>query len=129
LFEPPITIPQDATAIVISPEGLVSVRQPNNNQLSQIGQIELASFVNPEGLLKMGENLYSETDSSGAPTLGNPGQDGMGLVRQNTLEHSNVEPVRELIDLITTQRSFELNSQAVKSGDEILQTVSNLKRY
>ena len=128
LVEPPITIPQDATTIVISPEGMVSVRQPNNNQLSQVGQIELASFVNPEGLLKLGENLYAETDSSGAPTLANPGQDGMGTVQQNTFEHSNVEPVRELIDLITTQRSFELNSQTVKTGDEILQTVSNLRR-
>jgi flagellar basal-body rod protein FlgG len=128
LLEPPITIPQDALKIVISSEGIVSVRQPNNNQLSQIGQMELASFINPEGLLKLGENLYAETDSSGAPTLGNPGQDGMGLVRQNTLEHSNVEPVHELIDLITTQRSFELNSQAVKTGDEMLQTIANLRR-
>ncbi len=129
LLQPPITVPQDATAITISAEGIVSVRQPGNQQLSQIGQIELASFINPQGLLKKGENLYAETDASGAPTLGNPGQDGLGLLRQNFLEASNVEPVQELIDLITTQRAFELNSQAVKTGDELLQTVSNLKRY
>jgi flagellar basal-body rod protein FlgG len=128
LLEPPITIPQDAEKIVISPEGIVSVSQPNNNQLSQVGTIELASFVNPEGLLKLGENLYAQTDSSGAPTMANPGQDGMGTVQQNTLEHSNVDPVNELIDLITTQRSFELNSQTVKAGNEILQTIANLGR-
>jgi flagellar basal-body rod protein FlgG len=129
LLEPSITIPQDAVGVVISPEGKVSVRQPGNQQLSQVGQIDLANFVNPEGLLKLGENLYAQTDSSGAPTTSNPGKDGLGLLRQNALEASNVEPVRELIDLITTQRSFELNSQAVKAGDEVLQTISNLKRY
>jgi flagellar basal-body rod protein FlgG len=127
-LQPPIMIPQDALAISISPEGMVSVRQPANQQMSQIGQIELASFINPQGLLKLGENMYAETDASGAPTLANPGQDGMGQLRQNSLEASNVEPVQELIDLITTQRSFELNSEAVKAGDQILQTVVNLRR-
>jgi flagellar basal-body rod protein FlgG len=128
LLQPPITIPQDATGVSISAEGIVSVRQPGNQQMSQVGTIELASFINPQGLLKMGENLYGETDASGAPTLGNPGQDGMGQLRQNSLEASNVEPVTELIDLITTQRSFELNSQAVKAGDELLQIVANMRR-
>ena len=128
-LQPPIMIPQDALAISISPEGIVSVRQPANQQMSQIGQMELASFINPQGLLKLGENLYAETDASGAPTLANPGQDGMGQLRQNSLEASNVEPVQELIDLITTQRSFELTSEAVKAGDQILQTVVNLRRY
>ncbi|MFH1268766.1 MAG: flagellar basal-body rod protein FlgG [Planctomycetota bacterium] len=129
LLEPPISIPEDATDIVISAEGIVSVRQPGNTQLSQVGQIELAYFINPDGLLKLGENLYAETDSSGTATLGNPGQDGLGLLRQNTLEGSNVEPVNELIDLITTQRAFELNSKVVQVGDELLQIVANLRRY
>ncbi len=129
LIEPAITIPEDATNIVITPEGIVSVRQPGNQQLSQVGQIELAYFVNPQGLMKLGENLYAETDASGAPTLGNPGQDGIGMLRQNFLERSNVEPVNELIDLILTQRAFELNSQAVKAGDEVLQIVANLRRF
>ncbi|MGW8257363.1 MAG: flagellar hook-basal body complex protein, partial [Thermoguttaceae bacterium] len=128
LMEPPIVIPPDATAVVISPEGIVSVQQPGNNQLTQVGQIELASFVNAQGLLKKGENLYAETDASGAPTLGNPGQDDLGLLRQNSLEASNVEPVRELIDMITTQRAFELNSQVVKTGDELLQDIALLRR-
>ncbi len=128
LLEPPITIPQDATAISISPEGNVMVRQPGNSNLTQVGQIELVTFINPEGLLKLGENLYAETDASGTPTSGTPGQQGFGLLRQNMLEASNVEPVRELIDLITTQRAFELNSQAVQAGDQVMQLVANLRR-
>jgi len=129
LIEPPISIPEDTTAVVISAEGIISVRQPGNTELSQVGQLELAYFINPDGLLKLGENLYAETGSSGPPTLGNPGQDGLGLLRQSSLEGSNVEPVTELIDLITTQRAFELNSQVVRIGDEIMQIVSNLRRY
>ncbi|MHC4177432.1 MAG: flagellar basal-body rod protein FlgG [Planctomycetota bacterium] len=129
LLQPPITIPEDATDIVISAEGIVSVRQPGTQNLSQIGTIELANFVNPEGLLRLGENLFAETDASGAALLGNPGQNGVGLLRQGALEASNVEPVHELIDLITTQRAFELNSKAVQVGDEMMQIVANLTRY
>jgi len=129
LIEPPISIPNDATDVVISPEGLVSVRQVGSQQLAQVGQIELAMFVNPDGLLKLGENLYSETDASGTPTLANPGQDGNGVLRQGSLETSNVQPVHELIDLIKTQRAFELNSQVVQAGDEAMRIVANLKRY
>ena len=128
LLEPPIVIPEDATAVSISPQGQVSVRQPNTPQMTPAGEIELVSFINPEGLLKLGENMYSETDASGAPTAGTPGEEGLGVLRQNSLEASNVEPVRELIDLITTQRAFELNSQAVQVGDEMMQLVANLRR-
>jgi len=129
LLEPPIAIPEDALQISISAEGIVSVKQPGTAQMSQVGQIELAQFINPEGLLKLGENLYAETGSSGTATLSNPGQDGIGKVRQNSLEASNVEPVQELIDLITTQRAFELNAQAVQVGDYIMQIVANLKKF
>jgi flagellar basal-body rod protein FlgG len=129
LLQPPISIPEDATDVVISAEGIVSVRQPGSPNLSEIGQIELASFINPEGLLKLGENLYGETDSSGTAVLGTPGQSGLGLLQQGSLEASNVEPVRELIDLITTQRAFELNSRAVQVGDEMMEIVANLTRY
>ena len=128
LLEPPIIIPQDATAISISPQGLVSVRQPNSTQLAQVGEMELVTFINPEGLLKLGEDLYAETDASGTPTPGTPGQEGVGVLRQTMLEASNVEPVNELIDLITTQRAFELNSQAIQAGDQIMQLVANLRR-
>lgn len=129
VLEPAITIPTDATDIVISADGQVQVRQAGSPQLQQVGQVQLATFINPEGLLKVGENLYAQTDASGAPTVGNPGVTGAGVLRQNALEASNVEPVQELIDLITTQRAFELNSQAVQAGDQILQLVANLRRF
>ena len=107
-------------------EGAWSVGQ---QQLSNVGQIQLALCQNPEGWLQMGENLYSQTLASQSPQTGNPGINGLGKLRQNMLEASNVEPVQELIDLITTQRSFELNSQAVQAGDQILQIISNLRRF
>lgn len=129
LVEPQISIPPDATAISISPQGIVAVKQPGNTQLTDVGQLELATFVNPEGLLRLGENLYAESDASGTATLGIPGQDGLGTLQQNALESSNVEPVTELIDLIKTQRAFELNSQTVQVGDQMMQTVANLRRY
>ncbi len=128
LLEPPIQIPEDAMDILISPEGQVSVQQPLNNQLQIIGQIQLATFVNPQGLIKKGENLYQESDSSGPPTLNNPGLNGVGTLQQNMLELSNVEPANELIDMITTQRAFEMNSKAIQTGDELMQVVANLKR-
>lgn len=128
LLEPAISIPQDTTGIVVSSEGVVMVKQPGSPQLQQVGQIQLATFINPEGLMKLGENLYAQTDASNAPITGNPNQQGLGVIRQNMLEASNVEPVQELIDLITTQRSFELNSQCIQAGDQILQLISNLRR-
>ena len=129
LMEPSFTIPADATDIVISEDGSLSVRQFGQTNLSLLGQIQLAQFVNPDGLEKLGENLYRETDASGTATIATAGQDGVGTLRQGALESSNVEPVQELIDLITTQRAFELNSQAVQAGDEIMQLVSNLRRF
>jgi flagellar basal-body rod protein FlgG len=128
VLDPPIDIPPDATAIEISPSGQVLVRQPGNVELQSVGQLQMASFINPDGLLKVGENLYQQTDASSQATTGNPGSDGLGVIRQRNLEASNVEPVQELIDLITTQRGFELNSQAVQAGDQLLQQINNLRR-
>jgi flagellar basal-body rod protein FlgG len=124
--QPPITIPPDATNISISTSGLVEVQI--NNQFQQLGTIQLATFINPDGLLKLGDNLFRETSASGTATLNDAGVNGTGVIRQGALEASNVEPVQELIDLITTQRAFELNSQVVQAGDEILQLISNLRR-
>jgi flagellar basal-body rod protein FlgG len=128
LVDPGVTIPQDATGITISSDGRVSYLQPGNPQLQQAGQLQLTIFQNPQGLLKLGENLYVDTAASGTPIQGNPGTQGIGVMRQGFLELSNVEPVRELIDLITTQRSFEMNSQVIEAGDTILQTITNLTR-
>lgn len=129
VLEPTISIPNDATGISIGADGQVFAQQAGNQNLVQLGQIQLADFINPEGLLKLGENLYSETDASGPANITNPGLDGVGVIRQNALEASNVEPVRELIDLITTQRSFELNSQVIQASDQMLQLVANLRRF
>ncbi len=129
LVEPQISIPQDSTGIVISPNGLVQVKQYGTPNLATVGQLQLAQFIDYEGLLKLGENLYAQTDGSGPPIVGNPGQNGLGTLQQNYLEASNVEPVNELIDLITTQRAFELNSQAIQAADQVLQLVANLRRF
>ncbi len=128
LLNPTITIPPDTTNITITPDGRVIVKQPQTVGPTEVGQLQLALFVNNEGLLKLGENLYAATISSNNAVLGVPGQNGVGVIRQNALEASNVEPVQELIDLITTQRSFELNSQAIQAGDEVLQLIANLRR-
>ncbi len=128
VMEPAITIPEDATEVAIGRNGEVRVRQPGQANLTQIGNIELARFVNPEGLKQIGGNMYLETDASGTPITGEPQQDGLGAIAQGQLEMSNVDPVRELISLITTQRAFEMNSQSVQSAEQALQVVSNLRR-
>lgn len=129
VLEPPIAIPDDAIEISIGRNGEVRVRQEGSNTLNTVGQIELARFVNPEGLKQIGRNLYIDSDASGTPVTGPPQDDGLGAIIQGALEMSNVDPVRELIDLITTQRAFELNSQSIQSADESLQIVSNLRRF
>jgi flagellar basal-body rod protein FlgG len=129
LLEPAIQIPEDATSVTIQPTGQVMITRQGETTPSQVGQMQIATFINPEGLLKRGENLFQETEASGSALEGSPGDTGLGILRQNALEQSNVEPVQELIDLITTQRSFELNSQAVQAGDQVLQLVANLRRY
>ena len=129
LVEPSITIPPEATDIVVTSDGQVSIRTQTSPNLQPVAQLNLTRFINPDGLLKLGDNLYKETDASGTATTGDPGQDGFGSIRQGFLEASNVEPVNELIDLITTQRAFELNSQVVQAGDQLMQTVANLRRF
>jgi len=129
IVQPPVQIPQDTIDISISADGIISVQQPGQSQLSQAGQLQLSMFINPEGLLKLGENMYAETISSGNAQTVTPGQQGAGSIQQGMLEWSNVEPVRELVDLITTPPSFELKSQALQAGDQILQLVSNLRRF
>lgn len=128
-LEPALTIPQDTIQISISSDGIVSVLQAGQTQLNQIGQIQLARFINPQGLMELGQNLFQQTVGSGNPLISIPGQDGLGTIRQNFLEASNVEPVRELVDLITTQRTFELDSQAIQVADQSWQLVNNLRRF
>jgi flagellar basal-body rod protein FlgG len=126
---PAITFQPDTINVSVSAEGNVTAQQSGSTQFALAGTLQLARFINPEGLLKMGENLYSETQSSGPALPGTPGQSGLGTLVSSTLELSNVSPVNELVNLITTQRSFELNSQAVQAGDQIMQLINNLRRF
>ena len=128
LVEPSINIPDEAISVTVSADGLVSYAESGQTALTPAGQLQLATFVNPDGLLKLGDNLFQATEASGDAQLNNPGSLGVGSLRQGFLEASNVEPVTELIDLITTQRAFELNSQVVQAGDQIMQIVANLRR-
>ena len=128
LLDPAITVPTDATDISISSDGTISIMQPGQTTATNLGQIQTVRFINPQGLLQRGENLYAITESAGNPQIGNPGIEGRGALRQGFLESSNVEPVRELVDLIKTQRNFELNSQVVQAADQTLQLIANLRR-
>ena len=128
LLEPAITVPPDAESITITSDGQVVIKQAGSTTPTTY-QIDLARFVNPQGLIQVGESLYAESPASGAPLVGTPETEGRGALRQAHLEASNVEPVHELVDLIKTQRNFELNSQTVQAADQMLQLVANLRRY
>jgi len=129
ILQPQITIPDDTINIQINVDGVVEVQTASDPTMQQVGNIELALFVNPQGLQAVGSNLFIETGASG-PDLGpfTPGQDGTGLLRQTWLEESNVNIVAELVELIKSQRAFEFNSQSIKVADEALQLVANLRR-
>lgn len=122
--EPNITIPPDAISITIGRDGTVSVLQPGNATPSQVGQLQLADFVNPTGLEPVGENMYRESVASGAPIVGNPGEDERGSLMQGSLETSNVNVVEELVNMIETQRAYEMNSKAISTTDEMLSFVT-----
>ena len=126
---PPINIPADATDISISQDGNVQVIRAGQQDPTNVGQLRLTTFVNPQGLKLMGGSLYTETSASGDPIEGDPGENGTGTILQGFLEASNVDPVKELVTLIKTQRAFELNSQSIQTADQALQTVGNLRRF
>ncbi|NOY65768.1 MAG: flagellar basal-body rod protein FlgG [Nitrospirae bacterium] len=127
-LEPEITIPADATQITIGSDGKVSVIQPGSNVPNEVGQIEIAKFPNPGGLKSIGRNLFVETSSSGAPITSTPGSDGLGSIQQGFIELSNVNIVEEMIQMIVSQRAYELNSKAVQAADEMLQVTNNMRR-
>ncbi|MCK5888734.1 MAG: flagellar basal-body rod protein FlgG [Methylococcales bacterium] len=123
-LEPSITVPDDALSVSIGRDGTVSVKQSGDSELITLGQVELADFINPSGLNPMGENLFSESVSSGTATIGIPGQDEFGAVLQGSLETSNVNVVEELVSMIETQRAYEMNSKAISTTDEMLSYVT-----
>jgi flagellar basal-body rod protein FlgG len=127
LVQPGITIPPDAVDIDINDSGEVIVKITGQVTLQNLGQIQLASFVNPVGLEAVGDNLFIETEASGAPTTGNPGEDQFGALRQGALEQSNVNVVEEITKLISAQRAYEMNSNVISTSDEMMQTTTQLR--
>ncbi|WP_145206456.1 flagellar basal-body rod protein FlgG [Sphingobium sp. B2] len=125
--QPGITVPQGVVDVVISRTGQVQVKTADSPQMQTVGQLELASFVNEAGLEAQGDNLFTETDASGQPTVAAPGEPGLGTLAQGYLEASNVNPVSEITALISAQRAYEMNSRIVKTADEMLATTSQLR--
>ena len=129
LLLPSIVIPPNAHDIGINQQGVIEFTLPGQNTKSQVGPLKLTTFVNPQGLKLLGGSIYVETPASGKPIDNKPNENGVGSILQNFLEGSNVDPVKELVTLIKTQRSFELNSQVIQTADQALQTIGNLRRF
>jgi flagellar basal-body rod protein FlgG len=127
-LEPPINIAGDVLDVSIDATGQVFIQRPGTAEPEQVGQLQLTNFVNPAGLKQLGENLYGETGASGPPIEGNPAEGPFGEVLQGVYENSNVDPTTELINLIRVQRAFEMNSNTIRTADQALQTISNLRR-
>lgn len=124
-IQPGITIPDNAQSVSIGEDGTVSVVVPGGTGAQQVGAIQLADFVNPAGLQAVGRNLLTETAASGAPQVGTPGLTGLGTLIQGALESSNVNTVEELVNMIETQRAYEINSKAISTADQMLQYANN----
>jgi len=125
---PNVTLPADTVQVSIGNDGIISILEAGQTQMQQIGQIQIAKFINPAGLHSLGSNLYIDTSASGDPIVTTPGLDGTGELRQGFVEMSNVQLVEEMTDLITGQRAYDAASKAIVTSDEMLQTVNNLKR-
>ncbi|HEY5827027.1 MAG: flagellar basal-body rod protein FlgG [Hyphomicrobiaceae bacterium] len=124
VVQPAMTIPQDATEVIVNETGQVYVRTGTDNTLQLLGQLTLANFTNEAGLDPLGSNLYRETTASGTPVTGVPGDPGFGSVHQGYLETSNVDAVKEITELISAQRAYEMNSKVIQASDEMFATVS-----
>ena len=124
--QPAITIPADTQSLTIGRDGTVSVLQPGSATPVTIGTLQLATFINPAGLQSLGENLYGETAASGTPSSNTPGTNGAGLLNQGYVETSNVNVVEELVNMIQTQRAYEINSKAIQTSDQMLQRLTQL---
>ena len=125
LMQPALTIPSDTQSITIGQDGVVTVLTGTNTSPTQIGNVQLSDFVNPAGLQPKGNNLFTETASSGSPLTGTPGLNGLGTLESGSVETSNVNVVEELVNMIETQRAYEMNSKVISTTDQMLQYVSN----
>jgi flagellar basal-body rod protein FlgG len=126
VVQPAMTIPANATTVTIALDGVVTVTQPGATAPVQVGSMQVASFINPSGLESMGQNLYLETASSGTPSTNVPGTNGTGTISQGYVETSNVNVVEELVNMIQTQRAYEINSKAITTSDQMLQKLSQI---
>lgn len=124
VIQPAITIPQGTRSVTIGKDGVVSVVLPGDPEAQQIGSLTLTDFINPAGLEAIGGNLFLETTASGSPTNGTPGLDGLGTIEQGNLENSNVDVVEELVNMITTQRAYEMNAKVISTSDQMLQYIT-----
>lgn len=124
VLQPSITVPIDAQSITVSSDGIVEARIVGTAAPANLGTIQTVDFVNPAGLQSVGSNLFVETVASGAPTGGTPGNNGLGSLEQGALENSNVDVVEELVTMITTQRTYEMNSKVIETADQMLQFLS-----
>lgn len=124
-LDPAISVPASAQSITIGSDGTVSVSLPGQAATQQIGTLQLADFINPAGLQPNGDNLYLETASSGSPQIGQPGLNGLGTLAAGALEASNVNVVEQMVDMIQTQRTYEMNSKAVSAADSMLQFLTS----
>ena len=124
---PAITVPTNATSLTIGSDGVVSITVAGSTNSQQLGSMQIATFINPAGLDAKGENLFAETASSGAPNVAQPGLNGAGTLNQGYVEASNVNVVQELVNMIQTQRAYEINSKAVTTSDQMLQTLSQMQ--
>lgn len=125
-LQPGITIPVGAQSVTIAQDGTVTATLSGQTQPQILGQIQLASFVNPAGLEPKGQNIFTETVASGTPSAGEPGLNGLGSLQQGFVETSNVNVVEELVSMIQTQRAYELNSKAIQTSDQMLQKLAQL---
>ena len=125
-MSPPITLPANTTSVTIGSDGTITATIAGQQAPTQVGQIQLATFMNPAGLDPRGQNVFFETEASGTATLGTPGMNGAGLMQQGYVETSNVNVVEELVAMIQTQRAYEINSKAIQTSDQMLARISQL---
>ncbi|MBN2483024.1 MAG: flagellar basal-body rod protein FlgG [Candidatus Omnitrophica bacterium] len=128
ILQPEITIPDDAISVTVNKYGTVSVARAGVVGVEDLGTLEMARFINPSGLQAIGDNFYRETDASGIPIVGDPGEEGIGTIIQGFLESSNVNVVEEMVKMIIAQRAYEVNSRSVQTSDEMLSIANALRR-
>ncbi len=127
VIEPGIRVPPDATNLAIRADGTVTAQQPGRTTPTELGQLQLTTFTNSDGLLSIGGNLFTESAASGRPTIVRPGEQGAGSLQQGYLESANVKAVEEMINMISTQRAYEMNSKVIQSADQMLQRLTSLR--